>query len=209
MVFFLAGFNGVSSGQCFMAHELAVNQDIQERLYQEVKKANDKLNGEPLTYETLQEMKYMDMVVSEMLRRWPLAATNERIVTKPYVLQSFDGTSSKVQLNVGDGIWIPTYALHMDAQYFPNPEKFDPERFNDENKSSIRSGTYLPFGIGPRNCIGSRYALMAIKSIFYHLLLNFSLHRSERTTVPLRIKNGASALLSAEGGFWAELRTRK
>lgn len=207
MVFFLAGFNGVSVGQCFMAYELAVNQDIQERLYKEIEAANAKLNGEPLTYEALQEMKYLDMVVSEMLRRWPLAPTNERIVNKPYLLKSVDGTS-KVNLDVGDAIWIPTYALHMDPQYYPNPEQFDPERFNDENKSSIRSGTYLPFGIGPRNCIGSRYALMAIKSVFFYLLLNFSLHPSGQTKVPLKLKRGASAILSAEGGFWAEIRRR-
>lgn len=46
------------------------------------------------------------------------------------------------------GIIIPTYALHMDREYYPKPLKFDPERFNDENRSSIRAGTYFPFGIG-------------------------------------------------------------
>lgn len=206
--FFLAGFNGVSNGQCFLAHELAVNPDIQQRLYEEMRAASKKLDGAPMTYETLQEMKYLDMVVSEMLRRWPLSPAAERMVTKPYLLKSPYDAQKKVHLNVGDGIWIPTYALHMDPQYYPDPEKFDPERFSDENKSFVRGGTYLPFGIGPRNCIGSRYALMAIKSIFYSLLLNFSLEPCARTQVPLQLKKGASPVLAADKGFWIQLRPR-
>lgn len=72
---------------------------------------------------------------------------NDRRVTKPIVLENSDGT--KVLLNVGDGVFIPTYALQMDEKYFPDPEKFDPERFSDANKGNINPGAYLPFGIGP------------------------------------------------------------
>lgn len=53
-------------------------------------------------------------------------------------------------------IAFPIHAIHMDEKYFPEPEKFDPERFSDDNKHDIKPGTYLPFGIGPRNCIGKR-----------------------------------------------------
>jgi cytochrome P450 family 9 len=52
-------------------------------------------------------------------------------------------------------IVISTISLHRDPQYFSDPDRFDPERFNDENKGKILPGTYLPFGIGPRNCIGT------------------------------------------------------
>lgn len=52
---------------------------------------------------------------------------------------------------------VPSIGFHYDPNYFPNPDKFDPERFSDENKSSIVPGTYLPFGNGPRNCIGNKY----------------------------------------------------
>lgn len=51
-------------------------------------------------------------------------------------------------------VLIPTFALHHDPKYFPDPEKFDPERFSSENKAQIIPGTYLPFGDGPRICIG-------------------------------------------------------
>lgn len=54
----------------------------------------------------------------------------------------------------GEGLWLPIYAIHRDPQYYPNPKKFDPERFSDENKGNINPLAYLPFGVGPRNCIG-------------------------------------------------------
>lgn len=157
MVFFLAGFNAVSGAECFMAHELAVNPDIQMKLYNEIDDVDKKLDGKTITYEVLQKMTYMDMVVSETLRRWTLAPANDRRVNRAYVLEGNNG--QKLQLNVGDGIWIPTVGLHMDQNYFPNPNKFDPERFSDENKHTIRSGTYLPFGIGPRNCVRHSYRI--------------------------------------------------
>ena len=54
----------------------------------------------------------------------------------------------------GDIINIPVLAIHRDPAIFVNPEKFDPERFNDQKKNSIAPFTYMPFGLGPRNCIG-------------------------------------------------------
>lgn len=151
MLFFLAGLNAVSAAHCFMAHELAVNPDIQDKLYQEVHDVCNQLNGSKITYEVLQKMKYMDCVVSETLRRWTILATQDRFVSKPYVLEDKNG--KKIQLNTGDGVFIPAGAIHMDPRYYPNPEIFDPERFNDENKHKIRPDTYLPFGVGARNCV--------------------------------------------------------
>lgn len=53
-------------------------------------------------------------------------------------------------------VFVPSLALHRDPEYFPDPEHFDPERFNEENKSKIQDYTYIPFGDGPRICIGTR-----------------------------------------------------
>ncbi|XP_031640250.1 probable cytochrome P450 9f2 isoform X2 [Contarinia nasturtii] len=70
-----------------------------------------------------------------------------------------------------------------------DPEKFDPERFNDENKKNIKTGAFIPFGIGPRNCIGGRLALIIIKACFFHLLLNFNIQPHEKSEIPLKIRN--------------------
>lgn len=151
-LFFLAGFDTVSTALSFLSYELAVNKDIQQKLYEEIQETSSALNGQQVSYEAIQNMKYMDMVVAEALRKWPPAPMTDRVCVKDYVYEDEDGLKFKIEK--GDNYWIPIYALHHDPKYYPNPDKFDPERFSDENKHNINLGAYLPFGVGPRNCIG-------------------------------------------------------
>lgn len=72
---------------------------------------------------------------------------------------------------------FPIYGLHHDPEYFPEPNKFDPERFSDENKNSFPSGAYMPFGMGPRNCIGKCLKIFE-KSIIKDTISNVSLSTS-------------------------------
>lgn len=71
------------------------------------------------------------------------------------MINTLNDSQSSLHIDVGTPVWIPIYAIHRDDKYFPNPEYFDPERFNDENIHNIAPFTYLPFGVGPRNCIGN------------------------------------------------------
>ena len=89
------------------------------------------------------------MLISETLRKHPPGPVTDRVVTKPYVIP---GTS--VNLDVGVTILIPIYGLHHDPKYFPDPEVFNPENFNDKIKGKRPNHSYLPFGGGPRNCVG-------------------------------------------------------
>lgn len=206
LLFFIGGFANISLQLCFIAHALTVNPDIQKRLFDEIEGVKKDLDGQPLTYESVQKMKYLDMIVSESLRLWGQGAFANRLVNKPYVLEASDG--SQVQLNAGDSLYIPTHGLHMDAKYFPDPETFDPERFNDENKKNIIFGTYLPFGLGPRNCIASRFALMECKACVFQLVANFRLEMCDKTQHPIKLKCG-SASIEGEKGFWMRLKLRK
>lgn len=144
VVFFFAGFETTSTLLCFMAHELACNPDIQQQLVDDIMAMETQLQNKSVTYEMIKEFKYMEMVVSESLRLWPPVFQTDRQVTKPYRLQ---GNEVNVTLTTNDSIWIPIYGLHLDANYWPEPKRFDPERFNDENRKNIRAGTYLPFGV--------------------------------------------------------------
>lgn len=146
-VFFFAGFETTSTLLCFMAHELACNAEIQNKLHEDVMTIESQLNGKSVTYEMIKDFKYMEMVVSETLRLWPPVFQTDRQVTKPYRLEE---NGRAVTLTRDDSIWIPIYGLHMDSAYWPEPKRFDPERFNDENRKTIRAGTYLPFGSGQR-----------------------------------------------------------
>jgi cytochrome P450 family 9 len=168
-IFFLAGFDTASTLLSFLSYELALNPDIQQRLYEEISVVNKELNGKPLTYDAIQKMKYLDMVISEGLRKWPPAPLTDRQCTQDCTLL-VDGKAVKIEK--GNSVWVPIYALHHDAKYFPQPEKFDPERFSDENKGSINSGAYLPFGVGPRNCIG-KYS--DLKESLYFMKVSLSI----------------------------------
>lgn len=69
----------------------------------------------------------------------------------------------------GESIWLPLHMIHLDPDYWKEPEKFDPERFSDENKKNIKQSSYLPFGIGPRGCVGN----LNLLAVFIYLNINF------------------------------------
>ncbi|XP_053679513.1 probable cytochrome P450 9f2 [Anopheles nili] len=206
LIFFLAGFDTVSTCLTFLAYELTVNREVQDRLYEEIRATSESLGGGPLTYDAVQGMQYMDMVVSEALRMWPPAPSTDRLCVRDYVVD--DGDRLKFTMDKGTSVFIPISGLHHDPQYFPNPSKFDPERFSEANREKINPSTYLPFGIGPRNCIGSRFALMEVKSIIYYMLQEFSFERTPNTQVPLRLAKGFAGMRSEKGVF-VEFRPRK
>lgn len=133
-----------------MARRLAEHPDIQQRLYNECVEIKTRIGDNQLNYETLIDMKYAEMVIYEGLRMCPIATELKRRATKPYVLEN--GNGAKITINPGDAIWLPAFILQNDPKYYPNPTEFDPERFNDENKKAHVSGSYAPFGLGPRDC---------------------------------------------------------
>lgn len=204
-LFFLAGFDTVSTGLTFLSYELLLNPDVQQRLYEEIMSVEKSLDGKPLSYEELQKMQYMDMVVSETLRLWPPAPVVDRYCVKDYLYE--DGSGTRFKINKGQTIWFPIVALHHDPKYYPNPAKFDPERFSEENRASINTAAYIPFGVGPRNCIGSRFALMEVKAIAYNLVKNFTFERGAKTVVPLQLRKSLFGL-GVDGGVWLELKPR-
>jgi cytochrome P450 family 6 len=88
-------------------------------------------------------------IILETLRKYPLTTFLNRNTAKKY---TFEETGFTLDEDVS--ILIPVAGLHFDPEYFPDPEKYDPERFSEENKNKIPPYTFLPFGDGPRNCIG-------------------------------------------------------
>ncbi|KAJ4428808.1 hypothetical protein ANN_25801, partial [Periplaneta americana] len=147
-LFFLAGFDTTSTLLCFTTHQLAVHPDVQTRLQKEIDDTLKECDGK-ITYEALFGMKYLDMVVSETLRLYSPAAAVDRLCVRKYTLK----TDPPIELKPGDNLFIPIFGLHRDPKYYPDPERFDPERFSDENKHKINPMAYLPFGVGPRICI--------------------------------------------------------
>ncbi|XP_063825325.1 uncharacterized protein LOC135074873 [Ostrinia nubilalis] len=207
VLFFIAGFETVSTAISFAFHELAINPDVQDKLLAEIKD-NEVNNGGKFDYKTIQNMVYMDMFVSEVLRLWPAAMQLDRVCLKDYNLgKPNNGATQDYIIRAGEGIIIPTYSIHRDPKYFPNPEKFDPERFSEENKHKIHPFAYMPFGSGPRNCIGSRFALCEVKVVLYQLLLQMEVSPCAKTCVPSRVARDAFNF-SLHGGHWVRLKMR-
>lgn len=144
-IFFLAGFETSSSMLTFTSYELAVNPDIQQKLFEEIAAMDEQLGGKSIHYDALQKLKYLDQVICETLRKWPPLFQLDRICTKEYV---FDNGNLTFKVEKGQSVLFPTYAIQHDPKYFPEPTKFDPERFSDENKTCIHPATYMAFGIG-------------------------------------------------------------
>ncbi|XP_069678700.1 uncharacterized protein [Periplaneta americana] len=201
-LFFLAGFDTTATLLCFVSHLLAVHPEIQSRLQNEIDETLQECDGE-ISYEALQGMKYLDMVVSETLRLYPPLPAVDRECVRKYTIKA----DPPLDLEPGDGIFLPIIGLHRDPRYFPDPERFDPERFSDENKHKINPLTYFPFGVGPRSCIGNRFALMESKLALAHLLSRFNLKVIPKTPIPIRMKQ-RGLNMTVHGGFWLGLEKR-
>ncbi|GFR31291.1 cytochrome P450 3A8, partial [Trichonephila clavata] len=188
IIFFIAGYDTTASTLSFSTYILALYPDIQEKVFEEIVDTLKFTNGE-LTYEALQNMKYLDNIISETLRLYPPAVRVERMAVADYKLGDTGITIPKGMI-----VTIPAYAMHRDPELFPDPEKFDPDRFTPEERTKRDPYAYLPFGAGPRNCVGMRFALMEIKVCLAIVIANFKINRCPQTKVPLEYFIGSGIL---------------
>ncbi|XP_065298935.2 cytochrome P450 3A24-like isoform X1 [Dermacentor albipictus] len=192
VLFFVGGQETTASTVAFAAHLLATHPEVQDKLRREVDDCIS-THGEEPSMDVVSKLKYMHCVVSETLRLYPSAPRLERSALQDYVLGE-----TGIKLPKGCTVVVPVYALHRDPEYFPEPDAFKPERFSDENVGSIRPYTYLPFGAGPRNCIGMRLALHAVKVALLHSIHKVQFVRTEKTQVPLKMKIGFGAVTAED-----------
>ncbi|KAI4468388.1 cytochrome p450 [Holotrichia oblita] len=169
-IFFTAGFETSSMTMTFCLHELSFNQNIQDKLRHEIKSTLTKYNGE-LTYEALMSMQYLDLVIRETLRKYPGISFLVRGCSKDYNVPN-----TTVTIEKGTKVYISTWAIHRDEEFYPDAETFIPERFTEENSKKRPGFTFLPFGEGPRICIGQRFGLMLTKTGIAMLLNRFKFH---------------------------------
>ena len=196
---YTGGFETSSTLITFTLYELALNPEIQERLREEIKLGVSKNDGK-LTYELIFGAQYLDQVINESLRKYPPIPNLTRKSTKDYKIPGTELTISK-----GTSVFLSTYSFHHDPEYYPKPEKFDPERFSpDDDVRTRHPFTFLPFGEGPRNCIGLRFGLMQSKIAVAKILQNYKITPSDKTPIPMKfIPSGP--FLAPVGGMWLKL----
>lgn len=107
------------------------------------------------------KLPYLDKVICETLRKYPPLPFLDRVAAGDYKVPGTD-----LIIEEGTPVYIPLLGTHYDPEYFPDPTKYDPERFSAENKQKRPFGVYAPFGEGPRNCVG--------KNRETHLLANIT-----------------------------------
>ncbi|KAG5873358.1 hypothetical protein JTB14_000486 [Gonioctena quinquepunctata] len=181
LVFFVAGFETSSTTMTFALYELARAPDIQEKLRKEITSVLNKYDNK-LTYENMNEMPYLQQVIDETMRIYPALPILQRKCTEDYKLRDTD-----LVIERGTSVLLPIISFHRDPEYYPDPMKFDPERFTPEKKKERNSLLHIPFGEGPRNCIGLRFGLMQMKIGFVQILRNFKLSISPSTKMPLHL----------------------
>ena len=192
LLILVAGYETTSSLLTFCTYCLAMNPEIQDRLRQEIEEAVAADAGE-IKYDTIMNLKYLDAVINETLRLYIPSVNVQRNVTNDYEFKSLG-----LKVKKGSKIMIPLYAIHHQEEFFPDPFKFDPERFMPENKDNLIPYTFLPFLLGPRNCIGARFALLEAKTALASVLIKYNINRCDQTAVPLDMSESSFILISAK-----------
>lgn len=215
-IFFSAGFETSSTTMMFALYELALNPAIQSKLRNDIKMVINKHGGQ-FSYDAMMNMHYVDKVingnlyyttfskhqipvlyiniVTETLRKYPPVPLLMRQSTHEYPVPD-----SNIFLPSGSSIYIPIYSIHHDPEVYPNPEAFDPDRDNDPENIS-----FLPFGEGPRNCIGARFAMMQTRVGLITMLLNYEFGPSDRTPIPIEF-DVSSFILTPRDGMWLSVK---
>ncbi|XP_050079341.1 uncharacterized protein LOC126567151 [Anopheles maculipalpis] len=179
--FMFAGHDTTTSCISFAAYYLSRDPAIQQRVYDEIQAiVGPDAKSAELTYGTLQELKYLDMVIKETLRINPSVPIIGRRSAGDMVIDGVD-------IPKGMDFGIIIYALHNDPELYPEPARFDPERFSDEASAKRQPYSYIPFSVGSRNCIGQRYAMLEVKTMLVKLLANYRFLPCEESN-RLRIK---------------------
>ena len=182
VAFLLAGHETSMITLSTIAYHLALNPEVQEQLRKAIFQFTEE-NPEASLYEMSHSIEYLDCVINETQRLSPPAHQLNRECGQDFQIKG-------ISIPRGTEIIIPFYALHHDPEAWPDPERFDPGRFQSPAKDTRHPYQYLPFGAGPRNCIGMRFALMEIKIAIVKILMKFKFERAPETQVPLVMHAG-------------------
>jgi len=184
-LFLVAGYSTTSNAittACFM---LARHPEVQEKLYNLIIEKMDKYDE--ICHDMIQEIPYLEYVMNESMRMHPAAPVIERRCNKEI---QYDGVRITKDMMVA----VPVYALHYSEEYYTDPETFNPERWTPENKANLDPYAFMPFGLGPRNCVAMRFAQEEVKLILCMLIKEFRFFPVQETPMHLTIPDGIGSV---------------
>jgi cytochrome P450 len=154
LTIFLAGYETVANGLTWTWYLLSQNPDVEARLHDELDAVLGIGDRQRLpTLADYPSLRYTEQVFAESMRLYPPAWAMGRMSTKPVTLGPY-------RIPPGAHFFFSQYIMGRDPQHFPDPLRFDPDRFSTENKAARPKFTYFPFGGGNRQCIGESFAWM-------------------------------------------------
>jgi cytochrome P450 len=160
LTFVTAGHETTSLGLAWTFYLLTRHPAVEARLLAEIDTVT---GGGPVQPAHIAQLAYTRQVFSEAMRLYPPAPMVSRLVSEAFVLGG-------VQIPAGSLLVVPIYALHRHADLWPDPERFDPDRFSPEATAGRSRYAYMPFGAGPRVCIGNGFAMLEAVAILAVLL---------------------------------------
>uniref|UniRef100_A0A240SY25 Cytochrome n=1 Tax=Lutzomyia longipalpis TaxID=7200 RepID=A0A240SY25_LUTLO len=205
ITFFLDGFETSSIALQFTLYELASNRRVQDKLRQEIRDTLTKHTE--LSHEVVSQMPYLDQVFTEALRLYPPIPLLAKLCNETTEFRLKAGEYRTIEKDMQ--IVIPIYSLHRDPEYYTDPDKFIPERFNPENggtRAFRDRGVLIPFGDGPRFCLGHKFALAQVKAAIVSLVSNFELSVNAKTKTPI-VLDPRQFLAYHIGGIWLDFKT--
>lgn len=179
------------------------NKHVQDKLRVEIDKNCD--SEGKINFETISELPYLDQVWNEALRMHSPAGFTSRICTEAVELE-FEGQRASIE--EGIVVYIPIHQLHYDPEFYSEPENFQPERFDPENggvKVFRDNAVFLPFGDGPRICLGMRFAQLQSKAAIASIIRNFELSVNSKTTEEYVI-DPVEFISVKSGGMWMDFK---
>ncbi|XP_037292329.1 cytochrome P450 6B2-like isoform X1 [Manduca sexta] len=201
-IFYVAGYETTATTASFLLYQLAMNPDIQNKLLAEIDQSLEDNNG-VVNYDTIQSMRYLDKVFNETLRMYPIVEPLQRKAKVDYKIPGTNVTVEK-----GTSVIISPIGIHHDEKYYPNPHIFDPERFSPENSGQRHPCAYIPFGTGPRNCIGMRFARLQGSVGLVKLLSKVRVEPSKNTQKIMDIEPNR-IIIGPKGGVRLNIIQRK
>ncbi|XP_067011506.2 cytochrome P450 4V2-like [Anabrus simplex] len=160
------GQETTSSTMSFTLMFLALHPQIQEEVYQELRDVFADDWKRPVEPEDVKRMEYLDRVIKETLRMVPPVVVYTREISEEVKLHT-------CTLPAGCSAVIFSYVNHRNPKYFPDPERFDPDRFLPERCRERHPYSYIPFGVGPRMCVGIKYAEIAMAVVLATVLKSY------------------------------------
>jgi cytochrome P450 len=176
MQLLVAGHETSSNALSWLLYLLSSHPDCVERLRGEF---DSVLDGEPMTYSHVPKLEFAAQVVQEGLRLYPPFWMVDRMALS-------DDRAGDLVIPRGSTVVVFIYGVHHSPRHWKNPEGFDPERFTKPNERLHTPSTWLPFGAGPRGCIGGNYAMLQIFMILSALLRKYEFQLVPGQTIEAR-----------------------